>query len=345
MEITSNPTSLKVHKTMANQIDTGSVSIIEIVNPIRKELAEVESILKRELTSDSDDVSKMLKHPMFWSGKRVRPILLLLAADLAGEISQRHTVLAAAIEMVHVATLVHDDILDDAKTRRHASSVNQEWGNHLSVLLGDFLFSHAYYLASSVNSVWACQQISQATNRLVAGEIEQINNQGNFQITEKEYFQIIDGKTGSLCECATSLGGVDAHRNSETISRLQSIGNNYGLAFQIVDDILDLQGTESVVGKSLGSDLNQLKLTLPMIFSLSQLDQHQRSEIVERLQNQQMNSAKVVEFISQQGGFQYALQSAESLVRNAQRTIQGFPDSPSKESMLAIGEFVLSRDS
>src|SRR5206468_475198 len=190
--------------------------------------------------------------------------LLLLTAKACGRVVPAHHTLAAVVEMVHTATLVHDDVLDDATVRRHRPTVNAEWGNQNSILLGDFLFTHAFHLASSVDAR-ACAIIGHATNRVCEGELQQNVERGNFDLTEDAYLDIVDGKTAELTSCCCRLGALYSGMDDEAVERLAQYGRYLGLAFQIADDLLDLVGEERAAGKSLGSDLAQQKLTLPLI--------------------------------------------------------------------------------
>src|SRR5262249_39735266 len=179
-------------------------------------------------------------------------------------------VLAAVVEMIHTATLVHDDVLDSATVRRHVATVNAGWGNQTSILLGDYLFTHAFHLSSTIGDVRACRIIGESTNRVCCGELHQVTERGNFDLGEDAYFAIIDGKTAELTSCACRLGALYADSSNEVIEGLARFGRYLGLAFQIADDLLDIVGEERSAGKSLGTDLDQKKLTLPLIYYLAQ---------------------------------------------------------------------------
>jgi octaprenyl-diphosphate synthase len=191
-------------------------------------------------------------------------MLLLLTARACGSVNSAHHVLAAVVEMIHTATLVHDDVLDNARIRRHRATVNAGWGNESSVLLGDFLFTHAFHLASTVDAR-ACRLIGEATNRVCEGELQQVSERGNLLLTEEGYLEIIDGKTAELTACCCKLGAVYSDADPATTDQLGRYGRYLGMAFQIADDLLDLVGDEATTGKSLGTDVEQQKLTLPII--------------------------------------------------------------------------------
>src|SRR5262249_25288331 len=207
-------------------------------------------------------------HLQHYRGKRLRPALLLLTARACGRVTPAHHTLAAVAEMIHTATLVHDDVLDDAALRRHVQTVNAGWGNQTSILLGDYLFTHAFHLSSTIGDARACELIGEATNRVCEGELHQVCERGNLDLTEAEYLDIIDGKTAELTSCCCRLGALYSGATTGVVEQLSRYGRWLGVAFQIADDLLDLVGEERTTGKSLGTDLDQQKLTLPLIYLL-----------------------------------------------------------------------------
>lgn len=240
-------------------------SILQCVESlIGPALEDAEAIYDRELASDNPYITDILQHTRRFRGKRLRPMLLLLSAEATGGIREEHAVLAAVVEMIHTATLVHDDVLDDADLRRHVATVNSRWNNSTSVLFGDYLFTHAFHLAASVDAE-ACRLIGRATNIVCEGELTQVRQGGNLDLTEDEYFRIVEAKTGELCAVAARLGARYAGADEAVCTALDRYGRDLGIAFQIADDVLDLVGIERQTGKSLGSDLAQQKLTLPLI--------------------------------------------------------------------------------
>src|SRR5581483_403973 len=209
-------------------------------------------------------IAPLLAHVRNYRGKRLRPALLLLTARACGRVTAAHHTLAAVVEMIHTATLVHDDVLDEAAVRRHLDTVNARWNNQSSILLGDFLFSHAFYLASTVG-VFACRQIGRATNTVCEGELRQVTSQGDLALAERDYLSIIEAKTAELCACCCTLGAHYSRAETGVVKAMGRYGRYLGIAFQIIDDVMDLIGDEGLAGKSLGSDLEQQKLTLPLI--------------------------------------------------------------------------------
>ncbi len=236
--------------------------------PIHSDLDAADARFKKTLEQYRTPFATLIEHLKHYRGKRLRPALLLLVAKACGSVTRPHHLLAAAVEMIHTATLVHDDVLDEAEIRRHVRTVNAEWGNKISILLGDMLFTHAFHLASQVDRR-ACELIGEATNRVCAGELRQVSERGNLHLAEADYFAIVDGKTAALTEVSCRLGAIHAGATEYVADRLANFGRNLGVAFQIADDLLDLTGLESKAGKTLGTDLEQRKLTLPLIHCLA----------------------------------------------------------------------------
>ncbi len=239
-------------------------SALNLYAPVARDLEKVERILAATLESPRPFVAQLVAHLRNYRGKRLRPMLLLLTARACGRVTAAHHILAAVVEMIHTATLVHDDVLDEAVVRRHLPTVNAGWGNQTSILLGDFLFTHAFHLASSVDAE-ACRIIGGATNRVCEGELQQCSERGNLALSEEEYIDIIDGKTAELTACCCRIGARYSGASAAAVESLTRYGRWLGIAFQIADDLLDLTGEERTTGKSLGTDVEQQKLTLPLI--------------------------------------------------------------------------------
>ncbi len=256
----------------ALKVERSRRTLTDLFRPIRFELAEAEGIFQHELRSRFPFVQQLVDHCGDYQGKRLRPALLLLSARACGSVTSAHPVLAAVVEMIHTATLVHDDILDESMVRRHAATVNAEWGNETAVLLGDYLFTHAFHLAASLDSTLACRWIGSATNKVCEGEMHQVHQRGNLDLDESSYFSIIEGKTAELTAVSCRLGAHYAGADGATVQALDRYGRNLGIAFQIADDVLDIWGEERLTGKSLGTDLEKQKLTLPVIRLLETAD-------------------------------------------------------------------------
>jgi octaprenyl-diphosphate synthase len=306
---------------------------------ITEDLAKAEEIFRGELESGAPYVRDLLAHLNHYRGKRLRPTLLLLTARACGGMAPEHPILAAVVEMIHTATLVHDDVLDHADLRRHVATVNARWGNASSVLLGDLLFTHAFHLASKTGSALACQIIGSATNRVCEGELRQIGEQGNLELTEEDYYEIVGGKTAALTACCCQLGAHFAGAHPRTVTAMTTFGNALGVAFQVADDVLDLMGTEQESGKSLGTDVLQKKLTLPLIHLLRRggvLSDEARA----LLENPSDRSVSRLRYLlAEAGSVGYALREAERYVQQAREQLVLLPVSKAREVL----EFLTSQ--
>lgn len=325
-----------------NVVGNGLLTRVEEI--VGSELLNVEEIFLTELESWNAYVTDVLAHVTRFRGKRLRPMLLLLSASATGRITRDHAVLGAVVEMIHTATLVHDDVLDEASTRRHVATVNARWNNETSVLFGDYLFTHSFHLASSLESTLACRLIGRATNIVCEGELAQIHERGNCDLSEETYLQIIDGKTAELCALCCFLGAHFAGAD-ETVSRsMEQYGRQLGIAFQIADDVLDLLGSEDETGKSLGTDLEKQKLTLPLIRLLDQADEPQSTRIRELLARPNDSTRASLEpFLQQSDAVEYACNRAEEYAAAARRCLECLADSPAKRLLEEITEFATQR--
>ncbi|HWB13633.1 MAG TPA: polyprenyl synthetase family protein [Pirellulales bacterium] len=316
-----------------------------LYEPIHKELAQVEEILRKEARSPFPAIDELVKHGFRLGGKRLRPALLLLVGKAAGgQVGREHLLLSAVVEMIHTATLVHDDVLDEAALRRHLDTVNARWNNQSSILLGDFLFSHAFYLASTTGSAFACREIGRATNIVCEGELRQVTSRGNLAFTETEYLSVIEAKTAELCACSCTLGAHYARAARGVVKAMGRYGRYLGIAFQIVDDLLDLVGSEELAGKSLGSDLEQEKLTLPLIRLLSQLNEADRRRLADVLkEDPPRRRAKLARWLDRSDGLDYARAQAAAYVRRAAVQLRVLPASRERDVLRRLGRFVLQR--
>jgi len=316
-----------------------------LFDSVRHDLVQVEELLRAQLRSADPYVDQLVKHGFRLGGKRLRPALLLLAAAATGTVGAAHITLAVVLEMIHTATLVHDDVLDEASLRRHLDTVNARWGNKSGVLLGDFLFSHAFFLAATLDDAYACQLIGRSTNIVCEGEMRQLNSGGNLQLPEAEYLSIIDAKTAELCACSARLGAYFAAAPKEQVDALTRYGRNLGIAFQIVDDLLDLEGSEATTGKSLGTDLAQLKPTLPLIRLLDQLPAAERTELTAMLALPEGRCRERLEpWLRRGDGVRYAREKALGYARAAQAELAGLPQTEAREALSRLAESVVRRE-
>ena len=313
-------------------------------DPIQTQLAEVEKMFAEQMRSQYSYVDELVRYGCLLGGKRLRPILLLLVAKAVGKINHRHILLATVVEMIHTATLVHDDVLDMATMRRHCETVNQRWDTEASILLGDFLFSRAFHLASTLESTWACRLIGETTNQLCEGELRQKGNQGDFGLSEADYLEINDAKTASLCSCACRLGMPEKGDQEKLAERLASFGRYLGQAFQIADDLLDVVGHESIAGKSLGTDLQHQKATLPVIHLWSCLNSQRQESLAEILREPgEERLGRLLPMLKRYGSIDYARQRAIEFSQQASGCLQGLPQNEATAMLQRLPGFVVDR--
>lgn len=312
--------------------------------PVARELEEVEDLLRQELSSGNPFVDRLVKHGFRLGGKRLRPALVLLTGMACGGIRPEHRVLAAMAELIHTATLVHDDVLDEATIRRHLDTVNARWNNEASILLGDYLFAKAMCLACSLDDPFASRMVSEAAKNMCEGELRQVESRGDYDLDESGYFDIIAGKTAALTACCCEVGAHYAGADSVTSDAMARYGRDLGMAFQIADDILDLSGDETVVGKSLGTDLVKQKATLPLIHLLRSLDQQERTRLVAALSGSDNHHHEILRpWFERCDAIGYARDTALRFTRQASDEVTRLSTTAASDSLRGLCDFVISR--
>jgi octaprenyl-diphosphate synthase len=330
--------------TTGQQRVTVPANLRALYAPVAKPLDETEDLLRRELSNDNPFVDRLVKHGFRLGGKRLRPALVLLTAEACGGIRPAHIRLAAMVELMHTATLVHDDVLDEATIRRHLDTINARWDNEASILLGDFLFSQAMCLASSLDDVFACRIISESARNICQGELRQIERRGDYDLTEADYFEIIAGKTAALTACCCQLGAHYAGAEPAVCDAFARYGNDLGMAFQIADDVLDLSGDEAVVGKSLGSDLVKQKATLPLIHVLRSIGDADRAELVAKLTRAENPQREILRpWFEQCDAIAFAQDKARWFTERACGELAVAPASAARDSLCGLTDFVVNR--
>jgi octaprenyl-diphosphate synthase len=326
----------------SSTLPTGALPV-DGYGPIAQDMEAVERVLSATLSNPRPAVAQLIEHLQHFQGKRLRPALLLLTAQACGGITPAHHTLAAVVEIIHTATLVHDDVLDTAAVRRHVQTINAGWGNRTSILLGDYLFTHAFHLAASVDAR-ACRLIGEATNRVCEGELEQNTERGNVELSEASYLDIIDGKTAELTSCCCRLGALYANVPVETVEGMARYGRWLGVAFQVVDDLLDLVGEEKTTGKSLGTDLEQQKLTLPIIRLLERAEPEPRSRLMQILASPGNHKREQLRpFLAQSDALSYARDRANDFANKSRAELACLPHSPSRQVLASLTERVVHR--
>lgn len=311
--------------------------------PIAEDLSEVERVLRTQLHSRFPFIDELTGRVRIYQGKRLRPALLLLVAKASGAVHPAHHVVGAVIEMIHAATLVHDDLLDDADTRRHVTTVHAEWGSEAAILLGDYLFSQAYYLAASLDTVDACRQIGLATNRTCEGELRQVGHRGDFDLSEAEYFELITGKTAELIACACRLGAKYADASPAIIESMTRFGRNLGIAFQIADDLLDVVGDQEKTGKSIGTDWIKRKMTLPLIRLRDTASEPQVLRLRETFADPSDRWRDLAHQLKSSDSLDYTIRRAQEFVAAAEVELATLPEGPCRDRLHQIAKFSATR--
>jgi octaprenyl-diphosphate synthase len=311
---------------------------------VRPQLDAVEKLFELELSSRLPCVNTLVKHVSRFRGKMLRPLLVMLSGKACGRVTDAHTVLATVVEMVHMATLVHDDVLDEAELRRKGATINHLRGNEAAVLLGDYLISHSYHLCSSLDSQFASRVIGRTTNEVCEGELLQIHNRNNLDLDEETYLRIITHKTAVLCASCCLLGAKFADANEKTVEALRQYGEALGTAFQIQDDILDIVGEQSTVGKTLGIDVNKGKLTLTMIHFMRTAPREHRKLLRSLLQSRDADKVeRIRNLILPSQSVPYATERAHQLIGKARKSLAVLPDSDARGILDMMAEFVITR--
>jgi octaprenyl-diphosphate synthase len=323
-----------------------SMTLKELYAPIQDGLEQVEAILARELSSQSKLVDEFMAHVASFRGKRLRPALALLAGKCLGEVNGAHVNFAAFVELIHTATLIHDDILDEAQVRRGIPTISAKWGTEISVLLGDFVFSRAFSVFAAFDGMACLPYVARTTSAMCEGELTQLVFRHDLDVPEESYIRIAEHKTASLCALSTQLGAKLSGATEAQLNDFHRFGLKFGLAFQITDDCLDIAGKESVVGKALGTDLKQGKLTLPAIRLIRMLSPEERAEVGEIVKNglPEQSRPRFRELAVKYRAVESSMETARQFVDEARKNISDVPDSPAKRSLLGLSEYVLSRE-
>jgi octaprenyl-diphosphate synthase len=315
-----------------------------LYGPIAAPMEEIEKRIAAELQSPYESIGHLLRHGTQLGGKRMRPALVLLSGQCIGETTDDHTVLGTIIEMVHTATLIHDDVLDEADTRRHVPTVNAKWSNHTSILLGDYLFAKSFRLAASLASNQACQWIGEAARLVCEGEMRQVLQRDTLDIDEATYFDILRGKTAELCRVSCQLGALHSGGSEQQVDSLGQFGNALGIAFQIADDFLDLWGDDQAVGKTLGTDIEQGKMTLPLIRLLETSTDRTKNRIVSILRGPAGDRLQAIRpLLEASDAKDYTESMAHSFRRDAIEALDSLKPSLAKESLLTLADFAVDR--
>ena len=317
----------------------------EISKPIKTELDTFNELFKDSMKSRVGLVDLIARYIIRQKGKKIRPLLVLLSAKVAGGVNDRTYRGAVLVELLHTATLVHDDVVDNADKRRGFWSVNKIFKNKAAVLMGDYLLSRGLMIAIEGKDFDFLGTITNTVKRMSEGELLQIQKTRKLDIDEETYFKVISDKTASLLETCCEIGALSASDNSEYHKAMRHFGESIGIAFQIRDDILDYEGKAKLIGKPVGGDIKEKKITLPLIYSLNHVSNGEASSIRKMIKNGNNKDSvrEIIDFVRRNDGINYALDKAHFYSEKAKQTLKIFPDSQSKIALEALVDFVIDR--
>jgi octaprenyl-diphosphate synthase len=323
-------------------------ALAEIFQPVRDELARVEEEFARHLQSRVELIPQMGKYVQMSGGKRVRPAVLLMAARLCGYTGDRAVLNAAVVEFIHTATLVHDDIIDGAETRRGRVTAHSRWGSDVTVLLGDYLYIRSMAMALTQDTLEVVRLLCDVTLRMIEGELYQLTKTGNADITEEEHLEIIRRKTAYLFSGCAEIGAALGGASPEQRTALRDYGFDLGIAFQIVDDVLDYVADEQALGKPIGGDLREGKVTLPVILLLQKTGPEVTEMVRKVVADGQIDPETwrtLKEMLRREGAIDAAFERAVVYASRAKQHMLGaFPSSPERDGLVALTDYVVSRD-
>ncbi|MEJ1995216.1 MAG: polyprenyl synthetase family protein [Limibacillus sp.] len=313
---------------------------------VEDDLKRVNSTIVERMQSPVALIPQLAGHIVAAGGKRLRPVLTLASARLCGYEGERHVALAACVEFIHTATLLHDDVVDESDLRRGLKTANAVWGNKASVLVGDFLFSRAFQLMVADGSLKVLKILSDASADIAEGEVGQLMTANNTATGEKEYMDVICAKTAVLFAAAAEVGAVVAERPEAEEAALREYGMSLGIAFQLVDDVLDYSAEQAALGKSVGDDFREGKVTLPVVLAFQRGDEEEKAfwrRCIEEVEQEDADLAKAQALMKKHGTLEETMARAQEHAAAARRALSIFPDRPEKEALDLLAEFAVSR--
>ena len=318
-----------------------SANLLRLLDPIGAELIRVEEALASQVRGFEPGVNDYIQYVLGGIGKRLRPALALLAGGATGGIGEGHINLGVIVELIHVATLVHDDVLDEAELRHGLPTSNSRWGNEISVLLGDCLFAHSLRLAAAYPTTTVCRRVSEATNTVCSGEILQTQRRFDLDLTLAQYLNIINMKTGALFAVSCELGALLNAAPPEVVKGYTEFGSNLGIAYQIYDDCVDIFGQERQAGKSLGTDMKKGKLTLPFLLLLQHAGNANRRELGEMIfRDEPSERSRLIDLVMGNGVVSESLLTIDSYVSRAEANLAGLPVNTYSKTLAGLLHFI-----
>ncbi|ABL65035.1 polyprenyl synthetase family protein [Chlorobium phaeobacteroides] len=322
------------------------MKIKDVTASVAVEVEIFQERYKSVLHSKNTLVDKVTRYVLKQQGKQIRPALVLLSAKMCGGVNDSTYRSAIMVELLHSATLIHDDVVDGAEMRRGLASINALWKNKISVLIGDYLLSKGLLYSLENKDYFSLHIVSEAVRRMSEGEILQIQKTRSLDISEEDYLSVISDKTASLIASSCAMGAASATEDEAAIAKMKNYGEYLGLAFQIRDDLLDYTGDSNKTGKQMGIDVKDKKITLPLIHALREVpvrEQNVIRSILKSSKKRALKSGEVIEFVKRSGGLEYAAGVAEGFALQARQSIKDFPESAAKQSLLDLVDFVMKR--
>ena len=323
-----------------------AVKISHIKKPFLHELEKYEVVFAEIMSSDVSLIDSIVKYIVKHKGKNLRPLLVIMSAKLVGTPNRNTFIIASIIELLHTATLIHDDVVDDAELRRGFPSINKVWKNKIAVLIGDYLLSKCLIGGTKTGSLDVMNALADSAKRLSKGELLQIEKSKTLNINEKQFFQIISDKTAALIATASSLGALSVSDNKQDHINLKNYGENLGIAFQIKDDLLDYYGNLKLLGKPVGNDFKDKKITLPLIHAFRHARKNETKYIKSKIRKGVKTKKEIEELINfaeKYNGIDYASGKQQEYAENAKKSICSYPDSEVKQSLLNFVDYVIER--
>lgn len=340
-------TCLNYQHMQTHDTSKGSISRMtaqRIYDTVADDFSRVNDLITQRLSSDVPLVEKIAQHIIESGGKRLRPLLVLLSSRAAGYREDDHLKLAVVIEFLHTATLLHDDVVDTSDMRRGRSTANANWGNAPSVLVGDFLYARAFEMMVELKSLPIMSILSHATSVIAQGEVMQLMNVKNPDLTEEQYMKVIHNKTAMLFEAASHTGALLANASDAQELALKNYGKHLGLAFQLVDDVLDYRGDAEAMGKNVGDDLAEGKTTLPLIHAMANSNEEDRQIIRRAIRKGGLDDLpRVLKLVEASGALEYTMQRAKAEAANASDTLDALAASPHKEALEQLTHVAVAR--
>ena len=322
------------------------MQIKDVFSAYKDDLQQVEKCINDNVHSEIKLIPEVAQHLISSGGKRFRPLLLLICARLCGYKGENRFPMATVMEFIHTATLLHDDVIDQASIRRGKTSANQIYGNAISILVGDFLCFKSYTLMTGIGNLDILRLISEMGDIMSEGEVFQLSKCGDINLSEQEYFNIIEKKTAVLISASCASGSILSSASREKINALKQFGRNAGMAFQITDDILDYMAEGEDFGKSIGKDLEEGKITLPLIFAIKQSTSEEKNKIKEIITSQKRSkkaAREILMLIKKYKGIDYSFQIASGYISEAKSQLNIFKESTEKDHLNTVADYILSR--